>query len=210
MQNKHHTSLAKIYLDPPNTARDNFERSAWSKRDKTTTALAAAAAAMQSADDRRRARELEEARKAGQVPAEQDAEGNEINPHIPQFMSQAPWYLNAEGPGLQHQRNLKEKKLVASVGDFVPRGQKDGPAATTFRKGACTNCGAMTHKAKDCVERPRKKGAKFTGKNIQADEMVVEMAYDYAGKRDHWAQYDPSDHVKMIEAHDAEVEIQRR
>jgi len=24
----------------------------------------------------------------------------------------------------------------------------------------------MTHKAKDCVERPRKKGAKFTGKDI--------------------------------------------
>jgi len=24
----------------------------------------------------------------------------------------------------------------------------------------------MTHKAKDCVERPRKKGAKYTGKDI--------------------------------------------
>jgi len=165
---------------------------------------------MQSADDRRRARELEEARKAGTVPAEKDIEGNEINPHIPQFMSQAPWYLNAEGPGLQHQKNLKEKKVVASVTDFVPRGQKVGAAATSFRKGACTNCGAMTHQAKDCVERPRKKGAKFTGKNIQADEAVMEMAFDYAGKRDHWAQYDPSDHTKIIEAHDAETELHRK
>ena len=82
-----------------------------------------------SADDKRRARELEEARKAGTVPAERDAEGNEVNPHIPQFMSQAPWYLNAEGPGLQHQRNLKEKKIVASVSDFIPRGQKLGVEA---------------------------------------------------------------------------------
>ena len=32
---------------------------------------------------------------------------------------------------------------------------------TKFRKGACSNCGAMTHKTKDCCERPRKKGAKW-------------------------------------------------
>ena len=165
---------------------------------------------MQSADERRRARELEEARKNGQVPAEQDAEGNEINPHIPQFMSQAPWYLNAEGPGLQHQKNLKHKMPVAGVTDFVPRGQKDGKAATIYRKGACANCGAMTHEAKDCVERPRKKGAKFTGKNIQADEKIVQMAFDYAGKRDHWAQYDPSDHAKVMLAHDEEMEIRKQ
>jgi len=164
---------------------------------------------MQSQEERRRQRDLEEARKAGTVPAEKDIEGNEINPHIPQFMSVAPWYLNAEGPGLQHQKNLKEKKTVADVMDFVPRGQKAGPAATVFRKGACTNCGAMTHNVKDCVERPRKKGAKFSGKNIQADEAVVQMAFDYAGKRDHWAQYDPSDHTRVIEAHDAEMEIHR-
>jgi len=160
-----------------------------------------------SADDRRRERDLEEARKAGTVPAERDADGNEINPHIPQFMSQAPWYLNAEGPGLQHQRNLKQHKPVATVTDFIPRGERAGPAATKFRKGACTNCGAMTHAAKDCVERPRKKGAKFTGSDIKQDEVVVEMAFDYAGKRDHWAQYDPSDHTLRIEAHEKEMEI---
>ena len=28
------------------------------------------------------------------------------------------------------------------------RGKKAGPAATKFRKGACTNCGAMTHSVK--------------------------------------------------------------
>ncbi|KAL1512211.1 hypothetical protein AB1Y20_005474 [Prymnesium parvum] len=165
-----------------------------------------AAAAFKSRDDHRRERELEEARKAGTIPAELDEDGNEINPHIPQYMAQAPWYLNQDKPGLKHTKNWKGKETVASASDFIPRGIKAGPAATKFRKGACANCGAMTHKVQDCVERPRKKGAKFTGKNIAPDEVKVEMAFDYAGKRDHWAQYDPSDHTKMVENYDLEVE----
>ena len=160
-----------------------------------------------SRDDKRRERELEEARKAGTIPAEVDEDGKEVNPHIPQYMSQAPWYLNQEGPGLKHQKNLKTKMPVAGVSDFVPRGQKAGPAATKFRKGACANCGAMTHKAQDCVERPRKKGAKFTGKGIQADDATLEMAFDYAGKRDHWAQYDASQHASLLQTYEQETEL---
>jgi hypothetical protein len=51
-----------------------------------------------SREDHRKQLELEEARKAGLAPAEVDEDGNEINPHIPQYMSSAPWYLNAEKP----------------------------------------------------------------------------------------------------------------
>ena len=54
--------------------------------------------AFKSREDHRKQLELEEARKAGLAPAELDEDGKEINPHIPQYMSSAPWYLNAERP----------------------------------------------------------------------------------------------------------------
>jgi hypothetical protein len=51
-------------------------------------------------------------RKSGAIEPEKDAEGNEINPHIPQYMASAPWYLNAQGPGLKHQKNYKDKTIA--------------------------------------------------------------------------------------------------
>ena len=67
--------------------------------------------------------------------------------------------------------------------DWYARGQRAGPAATKYRKGACQNCGAMTHTAKDCLERPRKLGAKYTGKDIQADEIIRSFDQSFESKR---------------------------
>lgn len=91
-------------------------------------------------------------------------------------------------------------------------------------KGSCENCGATTHKTKDCCERPRKRAAKLTGQDIADDEVgfewqwidqsqipsthstacacvqvSAELHFDFEGKRDRWNGYDPSTYKKVIE-----------
>jgi pre-mRNA-processing factor SLU7 len=154
----------------------------------------------ESRDEYKKRKEIEEARKAGTLPPERDNEGNLINPHIPEYMSKAPWYLNQEeGAGLKHQR-LKEKERL----DAIEAGKKRRfvtHRAKKYRKGSCKNCGSMSHKTKDCIERPRKRGAYLTGKDIAADEVVKHVqASTWVGKRDRWAGYDAEKHQKKINA----------
>mmetsp|Transcript_26005 Transcript_26005/g.70372 ORF Transcript_26005/g.70372 Transcript_26005/m.70372 type:complete len:567 (+) Transcript_26005:77-1777(+) len=151
-----------------------------------------------SRKDHLKQKELDEARKAGTLPAELDEEGREINPHIPEFMAKAPWYLNQAAPGLKHQKNSKQKEEVAGIDQWYVRGQKK-TAATKFRKGACPNCGAMTHGIKDCLDRPRKKGAKWTGADIKPDEYTGgPLTFDYEGKRDRFAGFDHTAYEAMV------------
>merc|ERR1712196_679394 len=69
-----------------------------------------------SRGEHKKNREIEEMRKAGTLAPEIDEDGNMINPHIPQYMSQAPWYLNAtEGSGLKHQKDNKDRSFVTGT-----------------------------------------------------------------------------------------------
>lgn len=159
----------------------------------------------------KKAKELEEARKAGTVPAAVDEEGKDINPHIPQYIATAPWYFGSGGPTLKHQRPQPEKQeSFTHLNAHYTRGLK-GTTATRFRKGACENCGALGHKKKDCFERPRKVGAKYNALNIAPDDiMLPELKLDFDGKRDRWNGFDPTEYTAVVEEHKKIEEFKRQ
>ncbi|EMD37876.1 hypothetical protein CERSUDRAFT_114513 [Gelatoporia subvermispora B] len=162
-----------------------------------------------SREEFRRQKDLDAARKAGTAPAALDEEGKAINPHIPQYIAQAPWYLDTGAPSLSHQRIPEYDRSADKLDNWYDRGAKAGPAAKKYRKGACENCGALTHKKQDCLERPRKKGAKYTNRDIAPDEIVQDVAPGYDAKRDRWNGYDPSEHRKVYDEY-AAVEAARQ
>ncbi|KAI5464385.1 putative mRNA splicing protein [Mariannaea sp. PMI_226] len=134
----------------------------------------------------------------------------EENVYIPQFISRRPFYAGEgdedDNDYLKHQRREEKKEKS----QWYDRGKKAGPAATKYRKGACENCGAMTHKAKDCLSRPRAKGAKWTGKDIQADEVIQTVNMGWDAKRDRWNGYDPKDYRQVIEDYTAMDELRKK
>ncbi|KLU90662.1 pre-mRNA-splicing factor SLU7 [Magnaporthiopsis poae ATCC 64411] len=132
----------------------------------------------------------------------------EENVYIPNFISKRPFYAGDEGDNtdyLDHQRLQKKNEDTS----WYDRGKKAGPAATKFRKGACENCGAMTHKARDCVERPRQKGAKWTGRDIQADELVQDVKMGWDAKRDRWNGYDPREYRAVVDDYNQMEEMRK-
>jgi hypothetical protein len=58
-------------------------------------------------EERIKAKEREEAQKDGRIKPDVDAEGNEINPHVPSFIADTPWYIADDLGGkasLRHQK----------------------------------------------------------------------------------------------------------
>lgn len=106
--------------------------------------------------------------------------------------------MPTRGPTLKHQRNLLAAgRDFDGLGSWYARGEKTGAAATRFRKGACENCGAATHDRKGCLERPRRRGAKWSGVDIQADEVVSKVNLNWEGKRDGWNGFQAADYGKV-------------
>ncbi|KAJ5668260.1 uncharacterized protein N7477_006830 [Penicillium maclennaniae] len=137
-----------------------------------------------------------------------DVASKERNEYIPSFISKKPFYVDDDSGNdyLEHQRL---NKTTQDQSKWYDRGKRAGPAATKYRKGACENCGAMTHKTKECLSRPRKQGAKWTGKNIEADEVIQKVDMGWDAKRDRWNGYDASEYRQVVDEYE-ELESMKR
>lgn len=190
--------------------------------------MASSSGAKLSREEFKRAKELEELRKAGAAPPEVDEEGKMVNPHMPHYIAQRPWYAEdlavaaagARGaPGLKHQYGKHFGRDAGAAAEeeaaeiTKPRARvRRGPAAKRFRKGACTNCGAAGHKAADCVERRRRRGAAWTGRDICGDDLGggQAAARSFAAKRDRYDGYDPAEYRRVVERHERAEAARRK
>ena len=133
------------------------------------------------------------------VSASQD---KRVNEYIPSFISKKPFYIDGDDTQNDYLEHQRLQKAATDQSKWYDRGKRLGPAATKFRKGACENCGAITHKTKECLSRPRAKGARWTGQDIQADELVQSVDLGWDAKRDRWNGYDANDYQAVIEEYE--------
>ena len=131
-----------------------------------------------------------------------DVTSKEKNEYIPSFIANKPFYIDQDDTASDYLEHQRLQKAATDQSIWYDRGKRLGPAATKFRKGACENCGAMSHKTKDCLSRPRAKGAKWTGKDIQADEVVQDVELGWDAKRDRWNGYDATEYRTVIEEYE--------
>ena len=88
----------------------------------------------------------------GTAPAEVDEDGYEINPHIPHYVKNVPWYYDKEKKAsLQHQRHFpkseryKDKDMnlwYARGGETMVANRKN----KRWTRGSCENCGSTTER----------------------------------------------------------------
>uniref|UniRef100_A0A1I8JSB6 Pre-mRNA-splicing factor SLU7 n=1 Tax=Macrostomum lignano TaxID=282301 RepID=A0A1I8JSB6_9PLAT len=181
---------------------------------------AEALGARRSKEEYRKMKELEEARKLAAVPAMKDEEGKDINPHIPQYIMQAPWYYGALHPTLKHQikpagEDEKRQPDTTASGEIITmasggsealnrwykRGQAAGPRPPSIGRAPAPTVAPPPTRLKDCFQRPRPAAP---NQHVQPD-----LKLDFEAKRDRWNGYDPASYRQVIDSY-AKLEEARK
>lgn len=146
--------------------------------------------------------------------ASTEPKSNERNEYIPSFIAKKPFYIDdatqSQDDYLEHQRLQSQSNQTPISVDSRVKTVAAGPRATKYRKGACENCGALGHKEKDCLQRKRKRGAKWTGKDIAPDEGIQEVKLGWDAKRDRWNGYDAKEYQEVVEEYETLEEMKRQ
>ncbi|GAB67445.1 step II splicing factor, partial [Plasmodium cynomolgi strain B] len=157
-------------------------------------------------EEKKKEKELNEARKAGKIEALKDEEGNDINPHMPQYIIKAPWYLNQTKPGLKHQRYKGTDKVKIEEERNKRVYVKNLKHVSDF----CKNCGSATHKEKDCLERTRKKKLNFAKRDDEEDYVCLTQDLGYDGNRDRWVGYNADNFEHVYKEYEKIVEEKKK
>jgi len=151
-----------------------------------------------SRDEARKNKEIEEMRKAGTLAPEVDEDGNMINPHIPQYMSEAPWYLNAtEGSGLKHQKDNKDHSFMV--------GSEARKVTHQFLSNKKTVGKTRDEFGEKIVHKRKKRG------QVEEDEAPRDNGYNesYDGKHDRWNGWTNDRYKEVIDRYE-KIEAERR
>ena len=115
-------------------------------------------------------KELLELQRFGLAPLQKDSvTGSDLSPHMPHHLSQAPFYYQATGPTLAHQRTTAEDptRIDEAAPEIVTN------LATKYRPGSCQNCGATTHKTLQCHLPKKRVGAVHSNVVSSKDVVIV-------------------------------------
>jgi pre-mRNA-processing factor SLU7 len=141
------------------------------------------------------------------------------HPHIPSFIAKAPWYMQSAAQQdqlLDHQRNTQatpqdpqSRAQLAHTYHTKPTHTQHNTNKRTFVKGACDNCGETGHNPKQCVQRPRKKNARFSAialtthnSTCSNDHETLQSQLPFDAKRDRWGAFAPESYQEVIQSFD--------
>lgn len=153
-------------------------------------------------------------RSASQSHEDDSKQDAAVNPYIPKYISKAPciWFHFTLGYTGNEAENLAHQKSILVTQLLPKKHQISIIHSTKYRKGACENCGSATHARRDCLERPRKIGAKWSGQDIGPDEIPsipkdenppvlpgIKLLSNYDEKRDNWKNFESTTFKEHVE-----------